>query len=565
MQDLSDQVQPVHVRILMTMKPRRNAIAASVAGIMLSGTVGIADVVDDAPVEHRAFVDDAIPGERHDADRTLLVYTGCRGYVHASIPIGAYALTRLGEVSGAWQTVVRDDPEAFRDLTPYDGILLLSTTGTLFEDPALRENLVSFVVSGGGLIGIHAATDCFYDWPTFGALIGGYFDGHPWHEEVTIEVEEPSHPVAEALGDETFTIVDEIYQFRSPYSRRENRVLARLATWATDMQKSGIHRMDDDFAVSWVKRAGNGRVFYTSLGHRSDVYWNSTVLKHYRDGIRYALGDLPADATPSAVVHAATPEQAAAILRGWSADQGRGILRPVEQAIRDALLGTSEARLSMRDTLVGIATQTEVDPDARKFTAWQLRLFPGPATARALEQLEAHDGIGPTASKSLEWLRASEGYVTTWSVSGPHERDGVELDGLMRTRFAPESGSGAWKTLEPDAIDAPGIVNFGRLYGGTHRCAYLRTYIVSDSVRSVELRVGSDDGVRVWSNGNTKFLHDGPRAHGLQSDRFEVVLKPGPNQLLLKVTQGTGDWKASCRLIPLDSRGYEGLSFSPSP
>ena len=53
-----------------------------------------------------------------------------------------------------------------------------------------------------------------------------------------------------------------------------------------------------DFAVSWVQSLGKGRVFYCSLGHRHDVFWNPKVLAHYLDGIQFALGDLPADAEP---------------------------------------------------------------------------------------------------------------------------------------------------------------------------------------------------------------------------------------------------------------------------
>jgi hypothetical protein len=66
------------------------------------------------------------------------------------------------------------------------------------------------------------------------------------------------------------------------------------------MNKEGIHRADGDFAVSWVRNYGKGRVFYCSLGHRNEIFWNPAVLQHYLDGIQFALGDLPADAAPSA-------------------------------------------------------------------------------------------------------------------------------------------------------------------------------------------------------------------------------------------------------------------------
>ena len=61
-----------------------------------------------------------------------------------------------------------------------------------------------------------------------------------------------------------------------------------------------LGRTDNDFAVSWVRSWGKGRVFYCSLGHRNEIFWNPAILQHYLDGIQFALGDLPADTTPSA-------------------------------------------------------------------------------------------------------------------------------------------------------------------------------------------------------------------------------------------------------------------------
>jgi len=55
----------------------------------------------------------------------------------------------------------------------------------------------------------------------------------------------------------------------------------------------------NDYGVAWIKKEGEGRVFYCSLGHREEIYWNPTVLKFYLAGLQYALGDLEADATPS--------------------------------------------------------------------------------------------------------------------------------------------------------------------------------------------------------------------------------------------------------------------------
>ncbi len=251
--------------------------------------------------------------------RKLLVFTLTRGFRHESIAAGVQAFRALGEKTGAFEIVHSEDPAVFEPqrLIQFDAVCMLNTTGELFTpsnleelDPAARasanrstrrwkQSLLDFVAGGGGLIGIHAATDSFYKWLEYGELMGGYFNGHPWHEEVTVIVEEPDHPLCASFGASSFQVTDEIYLFRSPYSRLRQRVLLSLDADRTDLRRSGIRRSDQDFAVSWVRTYGSGRVFYCSLGHREEIYWNPDVLRHYLAGIQFVMGDLVADATPS--------------------------------------------------------------------------------------------------------------------------------------------------------------------------------------------------------------------------------------------------------------------------
>lgn len=249
----------------------------------------------------------ALPAEaqvKPRSARKLLIFTLTKGYRHSSIPIGAEAIRLMGEKTGAYTAEISDDPNMFRPerLSRFDAVLMLSTTGELFDDPALKQSVLNYVSGGKGWMGIHAATDCFYNWPQYGAMIGGYFDGHPWHENVTIRIDDPKHPCCAAFEGRPLEIVDEIYQFRAPYSRHKLRVLTSLDVLRTDMNKEGIRRSDGDFAVSWLHRYGKGRVFNCSLGHREEIYWNPIVLRHYLSGLQFVLGDLEADATPSTMM-----------------------------------------------------------------------------------------------------------------------------------------------------------------------------------------------------------------------------------------------------------------------
>ncbi len=137
-------------------------------------------------------------------------------------------------------------------------------------------------------------------------MLGAYEDGgHPWapDESITLKIEEPDHPLTSMFSQTTFEIQDEVFQFRAPYSRDALRILLTIDTDKTDMNPDRRflpeRYADKDFAMSWIREYGKGRVFYTSLGHNPDIYWNAPVLEHMLAGIQYAIGDLKADATPS--------------------------------------------------------------------------------------------------------------------------------------------------------------------------------------------------------------------------------------------------------------------------
>jgi type 1 glutamine amidotransferase len=296
----------------------------------LQAGVDFVPVFDDAPVpaERRELVEAALPAApivEVGAKRRILVVSATAGFRHASIPTGKYALERMGAVTGAYETVISDDPANFEPevLKSFDAVVLLNTTMDFFmpdknrigdfteadlawlqaRQDRLMDNLVAYVAAGGGLVGIHAATDSCYGHAAYGATIGGYFWGHPWtaRHRVTIEVEDPEHATIRPVFGETrdFELVEEIYQFKpEPYSRDRLRILLRLDPERSDPAK-GMRREDNDYPVAWVQSVGEGRVFYTSLGHNHHIFWNPMLLRHYLAGIQFACGDLGADTTPS--------------------------------------------------------------------------------------------------------------------------------------------------------------------------------------------------------------------------------------------------------------------------
>jgi type 1 glutamine amidotransferase len=234
--------------------------------------------------------------------RKLLVFDRCDGYRHSSIPYWDKALEIMGKKTGAYSVVVSNDMNAFKpeSLNQFDAVCLNNTTHLKFEEP-LRKSLMDFVKSGKGVVGIHAATDNFYDWPEAQEMMGGKFTGHPWTADGTwaIKIDEPNHPLVAAFGGKGFKITDEIYRTEPPlYSRDKQLVLMSLDMSDEATRKKAEKSADADTGITWIKTWGQGRVFYCALGHNHDVTWNPAVLEHYLQGIQFALGDLKVDAKP---------------------------------------------------------------------------------------------------------------------------------------------------------------------------------------------------------------------------------------------------------------------------
>jgi type 1 glutamine amidotransferase len=336
----------------------------------------------------------------------VMAHTGAGGFVHSSIPLAAKTVEALGNQGGLWATTVSYDAADINtdNLKKYDAIFLDSTTACFLDDTdpsvtaARRAALLSFVRSGKGIAGIHAASDSYHtdclaseaavksgssgpnraavvlaarfiaagdkdnddtvnrqewtavaddwfqklntgntgkvtradfvahfnsllpppdmhragleskpvqQWPEFNKLIGGYFKFHwPDPQLIYVKIDDPNSPLTAMFHGKDFEIHDETYTFvQESFSRSNVHVLtsidyARMS--AEDKAKEVNPRSDGDYALSYIRREGKGRVFYEGHGHSDRVYAMTPMLEHLRAGIQYALGDLKADDNPSA-------------------------------------------------------------------------------------------------------------------------------------------------------------------------------------------------------------------------------------------------------------------------
>jgi len=235
----------------------------------------------------------------------LLVLGEEKGYRHDSVSHAMATIERLGEKTGLWDTTIRTDTEALtkrklefnaKNLNDFDAVLFF-TGGHLEMDAQQKTDLLSFVHDDGkGFIGVHSATITFTDWPEYGEMIGGYFDEHPWGTfDAPILVEDPTFPGMQQWPL-SFVLRDEIYQVRN-YARDKVRVLMRLDASKLDLSNSKVHRTDRDFAVTWAKMYGKGRVYYSTLGHPKENWDDPRLQEMYIEAIKWAMGLVNADVT----------------------------------------------------------------------------------------------------------------------------------------------------------------------------------------------------------------------------------------------------------------------------
>jgi type 1 glutamine amidotransferase len=255
--------------------------------------------------------------------RKLLLFNTKRHHA-AAAAVAAKAIEMMGKKTGVWTTTISDDPAVFEaeGLKGFDAVCINNTDPFFGDMPARmtseereaaeavakrREHaLLAYVRGGGGVIGFHGTGDNRS--PALQELLGcGNFAGHPWSEEVGIRVDDPQHALTRSFGGQSFSVVEEIYTFANkeqPDFRKQIRVLLTL-----DMTRTAPKgkRADQDYIVAWVRKVGEGRLFYSSLGHYAHIFLEPKILRFYQDGIQFALGDLEADVRTSAEVGIAPP------------------------------------------------------------------------------------------------------------------------------------------------------------------------------------------------------------------------------------------------------------------
>jgi uncharacterized protein len=233
------------------------------------------------------------------APKRVLVVTATQGFRHSSIPVAEKVLAELGQKSHAFTVDYvrggkdgKDDADVKEKMTPeslrkYDAVVFANTTGDLpIPD---KDAFIEWIKSGKGFIGMHSASDTFHHYQPYLDMLGGEFMTH--HEQVCVDCinQDRRNPATRHLKA-IWTIFDEIYIIKN-FNRTNMHGLLTL-------DKHPNTGVPGDYPISWSKTVGQGKVFYTALGHREDVWENPVYQKHILEGIRWALGLVEGDAAP---------------------------------------------------------------------------------------------------------------------------------------------------------------------------------------------------------------------------------------------------------------------------
>lgn len=221
-----------------------------------------------------------------NAKRRILYFTGSAGFVHSVVKRDGWplshsenVLTEMGRRAGFDIDCTKDGRVFDKSLDVYDGIAFY-TSGDLTQategnplpmSPTGKRNLLEAIAAGMGFLGFHSATNTFHsklEIDPYIAMIGGEFLAHGDQQEASLAIAS-KFPSAANLGvGESLSLYDEWYAMRN-FAADLHVVLVQ----ETRMMKGPPYQRPD-YPATWARLHGKGRVFYTSLGHREDV-WSS--------------------------------------------------------------------------------------------------------------------------------------------------------------------------------------------------------------------------------------------------------------------------------------------------
>ncbi len=260
------------------------------------------------------------------AGKKVLFFTKSAGFEHSviarkgdSLSLAETILTKIGKDHGIEVVCTKDgrmfDPDKIGqwDAFAFQTTGVLTTEGDHKGEPAMSQDgkkaFLDAIEAGKGFMGMHCATDTFHSKPgeidPYIKMIGGEFITHGSQQKVKIEVSDPKFPGASGFGTGSFDLIDEWYAQKNQPD--DLHVIMAHDTASFPDKKGGNACYDrPNFPETWSRMHGKGRVFYTSMGHREDVWENPKYQGLLLGALTWILGEVEADTQPNTAT--ATPK-----------------------------------------------------------------------------------------------------------------------------------------------------------------------------------------------------------------------------------------------------------------
>jgi uncharacterized protein len=262
-----------------------------------------------------------LPAARAEGTKKrLLVYTRSQGFQHSTVrrdndklSLAEVTATRIGRDNNI-EVVCEKDGRVFlsKEFPGFDGFLF-QTQGDIGSEKSLdntppvspggKAALLKAIEDGKGFIGCHCASDTYHTKgeafqnqdpakrDPYIAMLGGEFIRHGAQQEATMHVVDANFPGIKGQGD--FRLKEEWYSLKN-FAPDLHVILVQ--------ETKGMHGFDyerPDFPATWARMHGKGRVFFSSMGHREDV-WENPIFRNLLTGaLAWTLGRVNADVTPN--------------------------------------------------------------------------------------------------------------------------------------------------------------------------------------------------------------------------------------------------------------------------
>jgi len=255
-----------------------------------------------------------------------------------------------------------------------------------------------------------------------------------------------------------------------------------------------------------------------------------------------------------AVKAAQGPEAKARALRGLGASGDIAALPTVKASLDAPQAGVAAAAVKAYIALGGAVAAAGNKQQAIGIYSDALKRVTGPSAVAVAAKLKA---LGVKVD-----FAAVQGFITDWWIIGPFPNENGEAwakqyfpeqEIALDKEYTLDGQKLAWRYYH--TTDDEGIVMLDQILKPTdHRTAYMYAQVTSPDGRKVKFKVGSDDAIKVWLNGQQVHANNVERGVIVDNDAFEANLKQGANDILVEVLNGTSDWGAVMRITDEQDR-----------